>query len=80
MMHGGRAVPGFALGNDRLADALRHVARTMAAFQASLSDREKHIAAIALHAAHAEEAIAAGDALRADAHITALVDGLTRIR
>jgi len=59
--------------------ALGYVSDFMMRFQTGLSPRERLIASISLHAAHAEEAIAAGDSARAHAHIAGMGEELRKL-
>ena len=56
-----------------------HVLRDVAAFRATLGPRDLMLVQIGLHASHMEEAIVAGDELRAEAHLRALVGLVGRI-
>lgn len=52
----------------------------IAAFRASLDPRDLAFVQIGLHASHMEEAMVAGDALRAKAHLHALIDLVSQVR
>jgi hypothetical protein len=52
----------------------------IARFRSSLSPHDLAFVQIGLHASHMEEAIVAGDELRAKAHLRALVDLVRRVR
>lgn len=81
---GGRAVPGFALGDaraDRLRTSLREVLDIVAETTRNLTPREATILRLGLAASHMEESVVHGDWARAEAHaenVAKLFDQLER--
>lgn len=74
---------GTRVGAESLEDFRQSAERVLddiAAFRASLDPRDLAFVQIGLHASHMEEAITNGDALRAKAHLHALLDLVGKAR